>query len=248
MLPMKKLLSIIFLLFCLTNIKASNFYWVGGTGNWSDYSNHWATTPGGSTFRNSVPGATDDVYFGNSSFTTSSDVLTIDIDAMCQSFFFDSNNNPEIKCDTNSRSLLVNGHLIISQQFNFSFDGKIIFQTISDVLTSGTTLHCSLENHQNGASINLNDSITTTSDIIIGNNVNFYSNGHNMNIRSFLLPDDNTINDVNFSTSEVYIHGQFAADWDGTGNYWFESTTFHFSGSGSFSCRNHNSTNKKNNH
>ena len=25
----------------------SDYYWVGGTGNWSNYSSHWATSSGG---------------------------------------------------------------------------------------------------------------------------------------------------------------------------------------------------------
>lgn len=34
----------------LTYALAANYYWVGGSGNWSDYANHWATSSGGSIF------------------------------------------------------------------------------------------------------------------------------------------------------------------------------------------------------
>ncbi len=41
---------------------ASNYYWVGGIGNWSDYGNHWATSSGGLIFHTSIPTANDDVF------------------------------------------------------------------------------------------------------------------------------------------------------------------------------------------
>jgi hypothetical protein len=43
--------------------KATDYYWVGGTGNWSDYSNHWATSSGGAIFHTQVPTAVDNVFF-----------------------------------------------------------------------------------------------------------------------------------------------------------------------------------------
>jgi len=36
---------------------------VGGSGNWSDYSNHWATVSGGGTFQSQVPTSNDNVFF-----------------------------------------------------------------------------------------------------------------------------------------------------------------------------------------
>ncbi|HNR20081.1 MAG TPA: hypothetical protein PKL45_08870, partial [Bacteroidia bacterium] len=40
----------------LNKANAADYYWVGGTGNWSDVS-HWATTSGGSTFHTQPPTA-----------------------------------------------------------------------------------------------------------------------------------------------------------------------------------------------
>ena len=46
---------------------AGGFYWVGGPGNWSDYTNHWSTATGpqsGSTvYCGSVPSINDNAYF-----------------------------------------------------------------------------------------------------------------------------------------------------------------------------------------
>ena len=64
----------------LTSIScnALNYFWVGGSGNWSDFNDHWATTSGGSTFHNQVPQSTDNVYFDALSFTTATPTVTID--------------------------------------------------------------------------------------------------------------------------------------------------------------------------
>ncbi len=61
-------------------LKAASYYWVGGTGNWSDYNSHWRTTSGGTTKYNTPPTPTDDVFFdANSGFTTASKTVFIDI-------------------------------------------------------------------------------------------------------------------------------------------------------------------------
>jgi hypothetical protein len=81
------LLSVIFLLsFCVTNASANEYYWVGGTGNWSDFSHHWATTSGGSSFYLQVPQSVDNVHFDvNSGFTTIPANKTVTIDVVTAS-------------------------------------------------------------------------------------------------------------------------------------------------------------------
>ncbi|MBL7745961.1 MAG: hypothetical protein JNM19_00925, partial [Chitinophagaceae bacterium] len=68
------------LLFLSTSLisKAANYYWVNGTGNWSDYANHWATSSGGAVFHSQVPTPADDVFFDGNSFTAAGQVVTVD--------------------------------------------------------------------------------------------------------------------------------------------------------------------------
>lgn len=61
----------------LSSAAQSNYYWVGGSGHWSDYANHWATTSGGNVFHDSEPGSSDDIYFDENSFTASGQTVTI---------------------------------------------------------------------------------------------------------------------------------------------------------------------------
>ena len=57
-----KLYRHILVLVCMiTGLTASanEYYWVGGTGNWSDFASHWATSSGGSSFYLQIPQSGD---------------------------------------------------------------------------------------------------------------------------------------------------------------------------------------------
>jgi hypothetical protein len=57
---------------------AAKFYWVGGTGLWSDFTNHWSSTSGGAPDMTSQPGFVDSVYFDISSFSAPGQEVTVD--------------------------------------------------------------------------------------------------------------------------------------------------------------------------
>lgn len=77
--------STLALLICLSilnnSFAQSNFYWVGGTGNWSDFENHWARSSGGDSFHNQIPTEEDTVIFDANSFYEESQKVTIDTGA-----------------------------------------------------------------------------------------------------------------------------------------------------------------------
>src|SRR5687768_3782613 len=76
---MKKNLSFLFLIFIFSkSLTAANYYWVGGTGNWSDYANHWATSSGGTVFHVTIPSPNDDVFFNGNSFAAAGDTVYMD--------------------------------------------------------------------------------------------------------------------------------------------------------------------------
>ncbi len=80
-----KIFIICFLTISFNLAQSANYYWVGGTGNWSEFATHWATTSGGAVFYATVPGPADDVFFDANSFTMASDTVTIDVAATCKS-------------------------------------------------------------------------------------------------------------------------------------------------------------------
>lgn len=76
------LLLFSFLIFSLFST-AQDYYWVGGSGDWSDFSNHWATATGGITFHTAAPTISDSVYFDANSFTAADQELTVDVESYC---------------------------------------------------------------------------------------------------------------------------------------------------------------------
>lgn len=64
----------------------STFYWVGGTGNWSDDDNHWATESGGSPANGNIPTQTDNVIIDANSGLSGGGTITIDMSAYMTDF------------------------------------------------------------------------------------------------------------------------------------------------------------------
>ncbi len=113
MITKKSLATTWFVLFAITAI-CQDYYWVGGSGNWSDFANHWATSSGGSTFHTSAPTGTNDVYFDANSFTTTNQVVTLDdFNADCKSMdWTGALNFPSL--DGNGMTLNIYGSLMLS--------------------------------------------------------------------------------------------------------------------------------------
>ena len=115
------------LLFSIS-VSAADYYWVGGSGNWSDIS-HWATAAGGSTFHNQAPTAEDNVFFDANSFTAPGQTVTINTDnAFCRDMNWSGVANQPTLTGSESRVLSINGSLQLSPDMTFSFAGDINFK------------------------------------------------------------------------------------------------------------------------
>ncbi|MCU0431011.1 MAG: hypothetical protein MUF42_13685 [Cytophagaceae bacterium] len=77
----------LFVLFYLSS-PAAVYYWVGGTGNWSDATNHWANTSGGIPGTGLVPTSADSVVIDGFSFV-STDIINVDVAATCEELLLD---------------------------------------------------------------------------------------------------------------------------------------------------------------
>jgi hypothetical protein len=127
---MKKLIfTLTITLLAGANIMAADYFWVGGSGNWSDYAIHWATTSGGATFHTQAPTENDNVYFDANSFSASDQVVTIDLDAYCADMdWTGATNEPELAGAT-SRKLYIYGSLTFIEAMDFSYAGEVYFES-----------------------------------------------------------------------------------------------------------------------
>lgn len=66
------------------NAAPADAYWVGGTGSWSDATNHWANVSGGTPWSTNLPDSTTNVHFDVNSFTLGSQTVTVDATAYCK--------------------------------------------------------------------------------------------------------------------------------------------------------------------
>jgi gliding motility-associated-like protein len=120
-------LAVLWSLFAFNELIAADYFWIGGAGNWSDIS-HWVTTSGGTVQHNTIPTASDRVFFDARSFTGPNQVVTV--------------NNPTIYCrDMNWTGatgrpvfvapagfvLEVHGSLILTPDMVFDFRGDVLF-------------------------------------------------------------------------------------------------------------------------
>ncbi len=111
---------------CPQNLIADNYYWVAGSGNWSEL-NHWATSSGGSVFHSSVPDFDDNVIFDQNSFIETSNTVAIDVEnAVCSNLTFLAINK-NLSFD-GTHELHVHGDLTLSPLLDFQFSGTIFFE------------------------------------------------------------------------------------------------------------------------
>ncbi len=132
------LFAIIILLFASTlfadDQKNETFYWVNGSGAWSDYFNHWADFSGG-PIKNfgKVPDAGDTVYFDDKSFKPGEDILEIQIDENSECFTLDFSKATKkiVFSKPQNVSLKIYGSLYLNPTMDFNVAGEIYFEALT---------------------------------------------------------------------------------------------------------------------
>lgn len=122
-----KYLTIFVLIFFYSHSYAVDYYWVGGSGDWSDLS-HWATTSGGSVFHAQVPTSNDNVIFDGNSFSANGQTVTFNNDIV----FFRDMDWSQVSSNVVLRggnSVIINcyGSIDLGDNVNFIFPGTLVF-------------------------------------------------------------------------------------------------------------------------
>ena len=204
---MNKLLLFFTIFFFFSfSVFGSNYYWVGGSGSWSDI-NHWRTTSGGAGIPGVVPGPTDDVFFdANSGFTSSSKTISLNVPATCRNITFASIATPPT----------------LNYSGNISANSLNIYG--SSVWQSGMTLSSIIVNYQNAGastitsngvafytvyflgtgSVSLVDNLKTTASLYI-NAGTFNTNNKTVDIRQYFYANQGPVaRTINLGSSDIY--------------------------------------------
>ena len=209
---------------------ATKFYWVGGTGNWSDFSNHWATSSGGSTFHSRAPNSGENLYFDQNSFSASDQVVTIDIDnAACKNISWSGvTNNP--KFDYNYKQLKVYGSFLLNENMILYRDNTNLIGTASVTFDSkGKQLR---QLFLNGPSVSLSSPLTLSSQLYCQSGV-FTTNNHDVNTGNnfLIIVTQNATMTLNLGTSSIT-----------TSNYYYSYSRLSSSGNGDLVMNNSQAT------
>ena len=117
-----------FLLFISGSFFATDYYWVGGTGNWSDI-NRWSLTNGGAGGAG-VPGVNDNTFFTNNSFSSPNQTVTLNIaNANCNDMTWTvSANSPNFASSSSANNLNIYGNLaMVSTQGTWTTSMNVYF-------------------------------------------------------------------------------------------------------------------------
>jgi len=185
---------------------AADFFWVGGTGNWSDL-NSWSATSGGVLPTGTLPTATDNVIFDVASGLTGiGDAVTMDIAVVVNDFDFSSVGNSFTLASVLA-SIEIQGSLSSNGLANITWTGDINMNSViigNFILSNGTNWNNDF--HIIGTEqITISDLFSNVADFYVDNGgllavatsltcANFYSN--TTNIRS-----------IDFSSSSLFING-----------------------------------------
>ena len=164
---MLKRIVLLLLILGSQRLGAVNYFWVGGTGNWSDV-NNWATTSGGGSKHAQVPTPDDDVYFDASSFGANGQSMTINVsNAVCRDFIWTGVKfKPRFMITDPTYALRIYGSLKLSSAMNFAYTGYFVFEatTTGKTITTANFNIQKMEFRGIGGEWTLQDSLKLTGD------------------------------------------------------------------------------------
>lgn len=127
---------------CSAPVATNDHYWVGGTGNWSDAANHWASTSGGAPGSSTVPTIGNNAIFDDNSGLTAVDVVNVDVIVDVDTLNFSAVSNSFVF--NNSGNNITIEYSLVGNTSGVTFTGtwgEIIFNagTPGETITSGGT-------------------------------------------------------------------------------------------------------------
>ncbi|MGX5817068.1 Ig-like domain-containing protein [Chitinophaga lutea] len=136
---MRKLISFFVLLLLSLQGMAADYYWVAGSGTWSNLNNWRLGSPTGG-IPGAVPSSADNVIFGAPAGTTGNWIVTVDANVFCNNFTWMPGlpGNPRINRSNNGFIISVSGNVSIRP--NVSYDAialDLVGSTNTTVMANG---------------------------------------------------------------------------------------------------------------
>jgi len=124
-------LILVIVLISFSTVSGKDYYWVGGTGNWSDI-NHWSAVSGNSPMQlhTVTPTSSDNVILDSLSFPAGGGTVNINLNiAFCKNFVIrDLPSNVNIVFSGNSKVFRIFGDVLISDTLSWLGNGKVTLE------------------------------------------------------------------------------------------------------------------------
>jgi hypothetical protein len=169
----QKVIFLFLFLFGSEITNASNYYWVGGSGNWSDFATHWATTSGGTTFYVQVPQSVDNVYFDANSFSSGGQTVTINQTIVnCNDMIWTGVTNAPTFTSSAANTLAIFGSLTLDPAMTLTLNGPVSFEATSlgkTITSAGHSFNANVSFNGIGGGWTLQDAFTTAVNLNLNN-------------------------------------------------------------------------------
>ena len=109
----------------------SDYYWVGGTGNWSNYSSHWATSSGGNIFHTTTPSSNDNAIFDSNSFNAENQTINLNVDNVSVGDIMWNGVTHNPKFNMSSRAVIIYGSVKFDPFMTIQSPGTLKFTSSS---------------------------------------------------------------------------------------------------------------------
>ena len=193
----------------------ANYYWVGGTGNWSDYANHWATSSGGSTFYTNAPTSADNVFFNNNSAAIAYTVTIDTASAACANFDASGITNASFNMTLTGTAsvgvLTVNGNWTNPTSTYFAWttwtNSAIVFTTTGTIITNNVSFAPNIQINGSGVTVTLGGAFTSPSSVSViqGTFDTSATNNYSFSTGVLQINANSNIKQVNLNASSVTL-------------------------------------------
>ena len=171
----------------------ANRYWVGGSGDWSDDDNHWASASGGSPANGNLPTSSDDVFIDSNSGFGSGGTITLDIAGNCSNFTANSGHTYTIQSGAHSEYISFYGSIVLESGVTYSPSVDLRASDTSKTITTdgviiGGDIYVGDEGDNNGT-WTLQDDLDVTGEFYQAMGI-FDANDHNVTANYFYFYAD----------------------------------------------------------
>lgn len=211
----------------------ADFYWIAGTGNWSDYTNHWRLgSTGGATPAN-APTSADNVFFVDGS---AAGVFTVTVDATATCANFDASGITLVARKMtlgggSSVGLTVNGNWTTPGSTLFAWttwtSGTVTFAATGTLTTNAVTFGVRAIINGAGATVTLGGAFTGAAlTITNGTFDTSAASNYSLTLSGTLTISANTnTKGLNLNASAVTLSASAAITNSSTGNFTFNAGT-----------------------